>query len=477
VTHDQSDMRSFLADADKAGVALHINKPVDVATEVAALCSETFRPTIFHNLKGFEGFRLVDGLTRTRETQALALGLDCPPNQVIPSYAARLAEGPGSVVQVNTSPAQEVVWENDDIKLSRLPIPVESEGMDLPHLGIEKADFRTPCISGGIVITKHPETGEQNTFFTMAQVVSDNRIHFFMLPGHTQENVEAWAARDERCPMAIVIGCHPAYEFGAAYTGPHDGFSELHIASRLLGAPVPLVKGKTVDLDLPANSEIIIEGFIDPDRQPYLHVSSHTDTHAPIFSREPFLDVTAITMRKDPIYRQIQPTRFTEHHSLAEFIGAPMVFMHLKSMGLEVHDVAMPLHGGGNLLVIQMTARAKAEVHAVLEAITSMTMAPRMTVIVDDDIDIYSAEDLLYAMAIRGDGSNALVTYTDDGRSYPEPLTALVNGPSGRFTPLPNNRWGMDATKPALDEPERRLEFSRLQARSEATVKLADFMD
>jgi len=93
----------------------------------------------------------------------------------------------------------------------------------------------------------------------------------------------------------------------------------------LLGEPLPLIPAETAPLNVPAYAEIIIEGWIDPKREPYLHLSSHMDTHAPIFSNEPFVEVTAITMRKNPIYRHIQPTMFTEHHALSEFAAAPLL--------------------------------------------------------------------------------------------------------------------------------------------------------
>jgi UbiD family decarboxylase len=304
--HCQADLRSFLAQA--ADKVLHIHKPVDPATEIAALCSETTRPTVFENITGYPDFRITDCLTRFRDTQALALGIDGGPEAVIPGYVAKLAQGPGPTVELDNSPIKEVIWQGEDARLSRLPIPIPSEGHDFPHLGIKSEDFLVPCISGGMGVTRDPE-GNHNTFFTMAKVVGDQRIHFFMLPGHTAKNVQAWQERGERCPMALVIGCHPAYEIGAAYTGPHDGFSELNLIASILGGPVPTIKAETLDLQIPALAEIVIEGYIDPQKASYLHASSHSDSFAPILSMEPFFDITAITLRKNPLeVREVMQT-------------------------------------------------------------------------------------------------------------------------------------------------------------------------
>jgi len=275
--------------------------------------------------------------------------------------------------------------------------------------------------------------------------------------------------------MALVIGCHPAYEFGAAYTGPHPGFSELNLISTILGEPVPTTKAETLDLEIPALAEIVIEGFIDPEKMPYIHASSHSDSYAPLISEEPFFDVTAITMRKNPIYRHIQPTRFTEHHSLAEFITIPPLFTMLQAKGLPVTDIHMPLHSCGNCAFIQMTANNPAEVREVMQTAMANPMAPRLSIVVDEDVDIYNTNDVLFALSIRANGIGSAEGFNGT-RGLPEPLTTLIHSAQD-IRSIPNNRWAIDATKPSLNEPERRLEFVRLQARGEGAVKLADFIE
>lgn len=474
MTHSKADLRSFLAQVHESGKSLRISKPVDPATEVAALCSETTRPLLLENIKGYPDFRIADCLTRYRDTQALALGIPGGPGTVIPGYVAKLAQGPSPTVAIENAPIKQVIWTGDEARLSRLPIPVPSEGHDFPHLKLKKEDFHYPTISGGMGVTRHPD-GTHNTFFTMAKVIGDQRIHFFMLPGHTAQNVRAWTDKGERCPMALVIGCHPAYEIGAAYTGPHPGFSELNLISTLLGEPVPTTRAETLDLEIPALAEIVVEGFIDPAKAPYIHASSHSDSYAPIISEEPFFDVTAITMREKPIYRHLQPTRFTEHHSLAEFITIPPLFTMLQAKGLPVKDIHMPLRACGNCAFIQMTANNPAEVREVMQTAMANPMAPRLSVVMDEDVDIYNTDDVLFALSIRANGISSTEGFNGT-RGLPEPLTVLINSPED-IKMLPNNRWAIDATKPSLAEPLRRSEFVRLQARGEGVVKLADFID
>lgn len=275
--------------------------------------------------------------------------------------------------------------------------------------------------------------------------------------------------------MALVIGCHPAYELAAVYTGPHAGFSELHIAASMLAKTVPLINCETVDLQVPANAEIVIEGHIDAEAGRYLTTAGHTDTHSPFFSNEPYFDVSAITMRSDPIYRHIQPTRFTDHHAICEFITAPMLFNILKSKGINVHDVAVPQHSALNCAVIQMTANVTEEVREALLNSMALPFFPRITIAVDEDVNIYDMNDVMYALSIRVNPALDIMT-VDKIRSFNlEPIALPIPGMEDTIL-RSGARLGIDATKPPLSEPDRRIHFQRLRARGEGKVFLKDFI-
>jgi len=465
------DLRGYLGSIQDR--LKQIRKPVDVSTELPALCSQSSDPLLFENLKGYDNWRLADRLLGDRELQALALA--CAPDAVIPHYAAATATGPGMLSDVADGPVKEIIWSGAEADLTRLPVPVPSEGIDVPHMNLKAEDFRSPVISGSVAITRHPDSGVQNCFFTMAKVVGSQRAHCYIFSPHTWENIAAWTQRGERAPMALVIGLHPAVELGAVYTGPHPGFSELHIAAGLIGEPLPVVACETVDLKVPANAEIVIEGFIDPAKKPYVHTSAHTDTHAPFVSEEPSFDVTAITMRRNPIYRHIQPTRFTDHHAICEFIIAPMIYNVLRAKGLPVHDVAVPLRSSLNCAVIQMTASVREEVIEALYTGMTNPFFPRLTIAVDRDVDIYNDSDLIYALAVRVDPSRDLL-HIDPVRSFNlEPQSREIPGLPGALL-RSGGRYAIDATKPPLSEPERRVLFERLTARGEGKVRLEDFL-
>ncbi len=467
------DLRSFLAEVEKKSALLSITKAVDVKNEVAALCSETDKPIIFENLTDYKGFRLLDCILRDRLHQSLALG--CDENEVIAHYAAMSGRGPGQTSLVNESPVKETIWLGDEIDLTRLPVPIPAEGIHVPHLNLTPDDFALPVISGSIGITKNPHSNVQNCFFTMAKVDGPKRAHCLVFSPHTWENIRINEERGEATPLALVIGCHPAYELAAAYTGPHPGFGELQIAAAMLDETVPLINCETVDLQVPANAEIVIEGTISSERGRYVHTSAHTDTHSPFISQEPYFDISAITMRSDPIYRHIQPTRFTDHHAICEFITAPMLLNILRSKGLNVHNVAVPLHSALNCAVIQMTAQVKEEVREALLNGMALPYFPRLTIAVDEDINIYDMNDLIYALSIRVDPAVDIMT-VENVRSFNlEPIGTPIKGMEDTIL-RSGSRLGIDATRPPLSQPEERVKFERLKARGEAKVRLKDFL-
>ena len=472
MTTSTEDLRSYLKDVETRHELLTITKAVDVEDEVPALCSETKVPTLFENLKGYDGWRLADCLLRDRIQHGIAL--KCPPEAVIGHYASLTARGPGKTVLVDDSPAKEVVWTGEEIDLRKLPVPIPSEGIDVPHLSLTPEDFATPVISGSVAVTRNPETGLQNCFFTMAKVDSARRAHCYVFSPHTWENIRAYDARGERCPIALVIGCHPIYELAAAYTGPHPGFSEIQLAAGMLGETVAVTNCRSVDLQVPAYAELVIEGLIDPEVGRYVTTAAHTDTHAPFLSNEPYFDVTAITMRADPIYRHIQPTRFTDHHSICEFITAPMLLNILRGKGLNVHDVAVPLHSALNCAVIQMTANAREEVREALQNGMTMPFFPRLTIAVDEDVNIYDMNDIIYAISIRVDPKVDIMTVKDIRSFNLEPIAAPIAGMEETIL-RSGSRYAIDATKPPLSQPDKRIQFERLTARGEGRVFLKDF--
>ena len=160
-----------------------------------------------------------------------------------------------------------------------------------------------------------------------------------------------------------------------------------------------------------------------------------------------FIDVSAIRMRSDPVYRHIQPTRFTDHHSICEFITAPMLLNILRGKGLNVHDVAVPLHSALNCAVIQMTANAREEVREALLNGMALPFFPRLTIAVDEDVDIHDMNDVMYALSIRVDPATDIMT-AEGIRSFNlEPISTPISGMEDAIL-RSGSRLGIDAYAP-----------------------------
>ncbi|GHF20386.1 hypothetical protein GCM10017044_14050 [Kordiimonas sediminis] len=474
IIYSTADLRSFLDDAQRNGLFLRVDKTVNIDTEVATLCAQAYWPTLFRSVEDYWNCLLVDGLTRNRNTQAMALGLDCAASDVVPGFAEKMSQGPGETVTIDNAPVKEIIWRDDDASLNRLPVPIPTEGKNFPKMNIIAEDFMSPVISGAIAIVKHPVTGVQATFQTMAKVVGDYRAQFTINSEKVQDILKAWSDMDQPCPIALVIGCHPAIELCAQFEDPAHDTCGMDYVSHFLGAPLPLTTCETADLQVPATAEIVIEGIIDQRREPYLHQSSPCGTFAPIVSMEPFFDVTALTSRENPIYRHMQPNPATDYHAAMELRLAPAVYMLLTDVGLTVHDVAMPTKTGGSCLIVQMTTHSADDIKTAYNTISGIKQPPRLVIFVDEDIDIYDLHDIVFALSTRCDPAEDL-RHKQDMTGIPDAINTLINA-GGGIEILPNNCWAIDATKPPLDNPDRRREFDRIQARGEGLFFLEDYV-
>ena len=147
-------------------------------------------------------------------------------------------------------------------------------------------------------------------------------------------------------PMAVVIGHHPAWEWAAASSMHHPGCGELDYVSSLLGEETEFVKGETIDVDVPAWAEIVIEGEITfgrmADEGPF---GNYVGTYASGamakagIQKAPVLQVKCITMRKNPIFRHLQATVWTDHQRLVMLPVEAHLYTALAEMGIDVHDV------------------------------------------------------------------------------------------------------------------------------------------
>jgi 2,5-furandicarboxylate decarboxylase 1 len=448
-----ANLQAFLTVAEGAGLLHRIRRMVDPREELGALCAQSDRPILFERLLGYPGWRAVDCLARNRTLQGLALRVK--PEAVVSEVARRLADPIGPTPLVNRAAWQAEGWEGEAANLARLPVATHSERDGAQYIG------------GALGIVKDPETGVQNVFMPRTMVRPGKRRYpFYLYSSHTRRIMKKYSERGEPMPMALALGHHPAVEIGANFHGKHPTFSELNVAAALLREPLPLVRCPTVDLLVPADAEIVVEGLVPikvrEEEGPFGDVHDH---YFPGVSMQPVFDVLRVTMRRDAIYRHINATNATDHQALSEVTHAAQIYARLEAAGVRVVDVHMPSWAGLFLTVVQLASTAKGEGLEALRSLLAMPFIHKFLVAVDTDVNIYDVEELFWAVATRADPRTDVVTLPGPRKSPLDP------SPS----PEPPHACLIDATIPG--GLAYREDFRRARPRGHGRVWLRDFLE
>jgi 2,5-furandicarboxylate decarboxylase 1 len=465
------DLRSFLKDAEAAGMLYTVQKEVDPRANVGALCDEADRAIMFENVKGFPGARVVSNLAVSRDMDRVIFGVK-DRSAVVRAVAAAMDKGPAPHNVVESGPCQEVIWEGDDASLLRLPIVQHSELDGGPYIG------------SAIGVFVDPETGIHNTTWPRVQMGNGRECPFMVFSPHVSRIMGKYAKLGKPMPMALVIGVHPAVDVAASISIHHPHCGELDFASALLGEQMDFVRCGTVPIDVPAHAEIVIEGEVIPnyvqDEGPfgnYLGTYSTGPISRDGIQKAPVMRIKRITMRKDAIYRHLQSTVWTEHQRLCMLPMEGVFFNALTEMGINCHDVYMPSWGGCALTLIQMTPRAQGEAQdALLKATlwenTTLSFMSHVAIAVNKDVDIYDARDVMWAQSIR-------TNWAQDVRCIPNTRSSPLMPVSHKVAGAPWRMAGkglIDATiLPAKDDGEW-WDQSRAWPLGKGKVSLSDFV-
>ena len=391
-------MREFLSVLEKKGALRRISRPVDRMWEPAALAKWMYQALpaekrfgmIFENVKGSRIPIVTAALGAN--VHAYATALDVEPNGINDAWR-KACRNPLAPERVDNAPCQEVVITGKDVRLSYLPIPVWTPGKD-----------KGPYITTNTVTRDH-DTAVQNVGVYRTMVRDEASVVANLGPGR-QGTMHAltWTGRGKAAPIAWVIAAPPAVHLASVANLPY-GMDEITIAGGMMGAPVRMVKCKTIDLLVPADAEIIIEGEIHPGETDMEGPFGEFAGYMGVVERRPVARITAITHRRDPYYygytSQMPPSESTTIQSLT---NAGVLFKNLHDdLGeISVTDVFIDQNFGGNLghVVIAMKPSYPAHSKKVGRLVADMTSIKRVTV-VDDDIDIRDSTHVDWAMNSR----------------------------------------------------------------------------
>jgi len=411
-------LREFLSKIEADGKLTRIKKPVSHKYEIANIIySLDEQPVIFDNVKGFD-FPVFAGITSSRDI--IADGLGTTKEKLLFKLVDAL-RNPVEPEIVDKAPCQEVIIRDPD--LSKLPI--------LYHLEGDGGRYATATVS----TIKDPDTGRNVSYHRLMEI-GRNRFTARLIP--KRQTRTTYDKVDGDLEMAVCIGNSVAVMV-AASLGPPSGVDEFGIANAL--DKTPLVKCVTKDLEVPAESEIVLEGRLtkELDREgPFVDLTETRD-----FERqEPVFVVDCITHRKDAMYQALIPGRF-EHKILMGMPKEPTIYDEVSKVA-ECKNVLVTM-GGGSWLhgIVQIKKKNPGDGKKAIEAAFNGHKSMKHVVIIDEDVDIYNSNAVEWAIATRFQGDKDLVVKPN------QPGSSL--DPSGKHEPgkkTLTTKVGVDATIP-----------------------------
>ncbi len=395
------DLGSFLKFLDSSGRLLRVKAAVDKDTELACIARWAMESTprdqaygiVFENIRGFDAPVAVN-LFAPHATYAAALGTTT--DRLLEHWSNAVAR-PIVPVEVGDAPVHAVVREGDAADVNVLPIPTWTPGRDAG-----------PYLSAGIVITKDPDAGIQNVATYRIQVHDGRRLGLFF-GSHLQHgamHVARWTQRGEPTPVAIAVGAPPAVNFAAAAKTRY-GVDEMTIAGGLAGAPIEVVRGRTVDLLVPARAECVIEGFIAPGNVavegPFGEALGYMNDAAPA----PVVDVTAVCLREHAIHHgYVQQLPPSDGHIVMEMgILGPLWYYLTHGLRLKgLRDLAIaPGSAGVATLLVQVERERANDAASIGRTIAKLNFGQKFICLFDDDIDLRDPETVNWALSARVD--------------------------------------------------------------------------
>ncbi|RLM11834.1 3,4-dihydroxybenzoate decarboxylase [Gibbsiella quercinecans] len=363
---------------------------------------------MFNNVKGFPGVRVVTGLMSTRERVGHLL--DCPPEKLGFLLKDAVHHAVAPVLAKQAPECQQVVHYADDPAFdlrTLLPAPTNTE------------EDAGPYFTMGMCYASDPDTHESDITIHRLCIQSRDELSMWLTPGR---HIDAFREKAEKAgkplPISISIGVDPAIEIAACFEPPTTplGFNELSIAGALRGQPVELAQCLTINERALAHAEIVIEGELLPNVRVREDQNTNTGKAMPEFpgytgeakAALPVIKVKAVTHRKNPILQTtLGPSG--EHVSMAGIpTEASILDMLERAMPGRVLNVHAHTSGGGKLLAVLQFKKASPvdegrQRQAALIAFSAFSELKHV-ILVDDDVDIFDTDDILWAMQTRYQG-------------------------------------------------------------------------
>ena len=411
-----ANFQEHLANLEAAGLLVRIDRAVNKDTELHPLVRWQFqggldedqrRAFLFTNVVGADGRRFdmpvaVGALSAS--ARIYALGMGCPVDDIGRAWTAAIGH-PIPAVTVASPPCQDVIVVGADLRdpgggLARLPVPVSTPGFDA-----------APYLTATLCITRDPDTGVRNMGTYRAQLKANDRLGVRMASRiggaggylHWQK----YSARKAPMPCAIVVGCAPV----VAFTGPQKlaiDQDEMAVAGALAGYPIRTAKAVAIDLEVPADAEIVIEGLIDPELLEPEGPFGESHGHVALEDFNMSMQVTAITHKRAPVFVSIISQVTPSESSVIKRVAyEPMFLSHLRDTlalkGIRCVVLHEPLSNIRPVIFLQFApGTPQSEVWRGLNGASVFKAdCGKIVIAVSEDVDPRNADAVFWSLAYR----------------------------------------------------------------------------
>lgn len=443
------DLREWIAEAEKLGEIRHVKganwqEEIGMAAELI-MHDENAPCAIFEDVPGCKkGQRvLVNFFGGKRKNMTLGFPLSFSKLELSQAFLENYMRDLKPIAHqfVETGPVMENVITGDDIDVTKFPVPTWHDGDGGRYIG-----------TGSYNITIDPEEKWINVGTYRVMIHDKNTLGFYMSPGkHGRIHRDKYQARNEPMPVVVVIGGDPLQFLVACSEMPY-GVCELDIAGGLRGKPVKVVKGKFTGLPVPANAEMVIEGFVQPGKRklegPF---GEWTGYYGSDIREEPVLDIKAIYHRNDPIILGCPPQRPPEEQARYRAVTrSALIRKNIAAAGVPDVTAVWAHEVGGSRMLLGVSIKQRYPGHAkqaghVAAMCHAGAYAGKYVIVVDDDIDVSDLGDLMWGMLTRSDPATSIDIIH---KTWSTPLDPRIPPEQKAVGDNTNSRAIIDACRP-----------------------------
>ncbi len=458
------DLRDFIQQLEQKGQLKRISHPIDPYLEMTEICDRTLKAggpaLLFENPKGFD-MPVLGNLFGTPDRVAMGMGQENvaalrdvgtwlaylkepePPKglkelwEKIPIFKQVLNM---PVKRLSKAACQEVVWQGDEVDLTKIPIMTCWPG-DV-----------APLVTWGLTITKGPHKKRQNLGIYRQQLLGKNKLIMRWLSHRGGAlDFREWQETNpgEPFPVSVALGADPATILGAVTPVP-DTLSEYAFAGLLRGGRTEVVKSISNDLEVPAGAEIILEGYINPDEEaPEGPYGDHTGYYNEV-DTFPVFTVTHVTMRENPIYHSTYTGRPPDEPAILGVALNEVFVPILQKQFPEIKDFYLPPEGCSyRMAVVTIKKQYPGHAKRVMLGVWSFLrqfMYTKFVIVCDDDVNARDWNDVIWAITTRMDPARDTIMIENtpiDYLDFASPVSGL------------GSKMGMDATNKWPGETDR----------------------